>query len=186
MADKYQKDSKAASFKKHKEIPAGSAELSMFLVVAEPGEGVLAGAGVGTGSPGFQGPSLALPQRLRAAKCPRGSEAVGLKGWGVTPTQEERDRSHHRSAACLLTLEGNLVQVEFFGSVSSLRSLFCTWGDSEPHLTSCGFKVSAADERDQTYCSLKSDFLLLMAKYSLINKTRVCINVNCTADVGRL
>lgn len=24
MADKYQKDSKAASFKKHKEIPAGS------------------------------------------------------------------------------------------------------------------------------------------------------------------
>lgn len=37
MADTYQKDSKAASFKKHKEVAARSAEISVFLVDAEPG-----------------------------------------------------------------------------------------------------------------------------------------------------
>lgn len=35
MADKYQKDSKAASFKKHKEILAWNAKISMFFIVAE-------------------------------------------------------------------------------------------------------------------------------------------------------
>ena len=54
MADKYQKDSKAASLKKHKEILARSAKISMFSVVAEPGGGVLAGTGVRTVSARLQ------------------------------------------------------------------------------------------------------------------------------------
>lgn len=42
MAEKYQKDSKAAAFKKHKGILAGNAGISMFLAVAELNSVVLA------------------------------------------------------------------------------------------------------------------------------------------------
>lgn len=42
MADKYQKDSKAASFKKHKEILAWNANISMLFIVAELNNVILA------------------------------------------------------------------------------------------------------------------------------------------------
>lgn len=42
MADKYQKDSKAASFKKHKQILAWNAKISMFFIVAELNNVILA------------------------------------------------------------------------------------------------------------------------------------------------
>lgn len=173
MADKYQKNLKAASFKKHKEILVRNAKISIFFIVAELNNVILAFTNVKFVTERLKYLLFLWSQTYAASEIPgnwNGSMEIKRSVWNI-------GESHWLKKRVIIEIitqqhiysKNNLIWVEFLRSEYNNFDQNFILGNLEPDLTSCGF-VSTADmwNCNQMHCSLKSNFLLLIAKYSLI------------------